>query len=193
MTIKFVPVVYASSLQELQKANSVTDGIKMDMVAFVQEDRRYWLCTSADEKGSEWRAGRSNVLPPPIKKPLPTAYQDDPTFMRTGVTVGAQVIDDPICTLAMDGAIVEIDARIVSCQTDILGASYYRRIRKVFRRTLGTVSVFDTIWDEGAGLLGTAALSVISNKPTLRLTGAFLTTAHWTYTVTVCGDGIEMP
>lgn len=35
-------------------------------------------------------------------------------------------------------------------------------------------------------------VSVISNQPTLRLTGAVNSTIHWTYTLTVVGDGITI-
>lgn len=192
MTVQFISVVHADTLQDLAKANNVSDGISVGMCAMVKDDRRHWQCTYVDDKGSSWVPGRNNVMPP-MGGDLPKPYQDDPTFTKTGTTVGAEVIEEPICTLAIDGAIVEIDVRIVSCRLDVLGASYYRRIRKVFQRTLGTVSLLDTIWEAGAGLLGKAELVVSDNKPTLRLTGALLTTAGWTYTVTVCGEGIEMP
>lgn len=193
MAVQFIPWVRASSITELQQATAANDGIVPGMCAIVDNDRRYWRCITSDNNGSTWRPGRSNVAPPPIEGPLPVCFQDDFTYTKIATTVGTQVVDEQICTLAHDGAIVEIDICVVSSQIDILGASYYRRLRKVFRRTLGLVSILDTIWDTGAGLLGTSTLIVANNTPTLRCTGALLTTASWTFRVSVCGDGILCP
>lgn len=190
MTIQFIPWVRSSSLEELQQATASNDGIVPGMCAIVDNDRRYWRCTDATDNGSTWIPGRANVVPPPMGMPLPVCFQDDSTYTKTGVTISNQVITEPICTLDHDGAIVEIDVRVVSSRMDILGTSYYRRIRKVFQRTLGLVSILDTIWDTGAGLLGTSTLTVVNNKPTLRCNGVLLMNASWTYTVSVCGDGI---
>jgi len=190
MAVQFIPWVRASSLVELQQATASNDGIVPGMCAIVDNDRRYWRCTEADDNGSTWLPGRSNAAPPWSGMSLPVCFQDDATYTKTGVTISNQVITEPICTLDYDGAIVEIDVRVVSSRTDILGTSYYRRLRKVFQRTLGFVSIMDTIWDTGAGLLGTATLTVVDNKPTLRCNGVLLMNASWTYTVSVCGDGI---
>lgn len=193
MSVLFLPIAFTETLSELSQATTVSDGIEAGMYAFVADDRRYWLCTFADQNGSTWRPGRPRVLPPPMGAPESAMYQDDPMFTKTAVTVGTQSIEDVVCSLIDDGSIVEVDVRVVSQQTDVLGASYYRRIRKVFKKSVGTVSVLDTVWDAGAGLLGSATLSVVNNKPTIQLNGVLLTTVSWTYTVTVCGCGIGVP